>query len=103
MTRLEARILAMHCPKPRCHCEEFEEYLTDYLDGFLPAQVFHRWERHAVLCDDCTTCPEWSSARSRLGIVQNRTNLPFRPACMNGFCSMTIGTARAKAVEGLVR
>ena len=38
-------------------CEEFEEYLTDYLDGFLPAPLYHRWERHAALCAGCTELP----------------------------------------------
>jgi anti-sigma factor RsiW len=38
-------------------CEEFEEYLTDYLDGFLPAPLFHRWERHAAICERCTELP----------------------------------------------
>ena len=38
-------------------CEEFEECLTDYLDGFLPAHLYHRWERHAALCDRCTELP----------------------------------------------
>lgn len=57
LTRLEAKIIASTVPNSALHCEEFENYLTDYLDGFLPAQVFHRWERHAVLCDDCTDLP----------------------------------------------
>ena len=38
-------------------CEEFEEFLTDYLDGFLPAHLYHRWERHAALCERCTELP----------------------------------------------
>ena len=38
-------------------CEDFEGYLTDYLDGFLPAQTFHRWERHAALCTGCEDMP----------------------------------------------
>jgi hypothetical protein len=38
-------------------CDEFEEYLTDYLDGFLPAPLYHRWERHAALCHQCTELP----------------------------------------------
>jgi anti-sigma factor RsiW len=38
-------------------CEEFEECLTDYLDGFLPAPLYHRWERHAALCESCTELP----------------------------------------------
>jgi anti-sigma factor RsiW len=54
---LEARILQMTQPETAMCCEEFEELLTDYLDGFLPAAVFHRWERHAVLCPRCTNLP----------------------------------------------
>ena len=38
-------------------CEQFEEHLTDYLDGFLPAPLYHRWERHAALCERCTELP----------------------------------------------
>ena len=57
MTHLEARVLSMTMPETAMGCPEFEEYLTDYMDGFLPAQVFHRWERHAVLCNTCTDLP----------------------------------------------
>lgn len=54
---LEARILLQTVPEMAMTCEEFEEYLTDYLDGFLPAPLFHRWERHAALCEQCTELP----------------------------------------------
>src|ERR687884_1676176 len=54
---LEARILLRTAPETAMRCEEFEEYLTDYLDGFLPATLYHRWERHAALCDRCTELP----------------------------------------------
>src|SRR4026207_2528661 len=57
LTRLDAQILARTMPSAAIDCEEFEAYLTDYLDGFLPANVYHRWERHAVLCDECTDLP----------------------------------------------
>src|SRR3954447_14137293 len=57
LTRLEARILASTTPEASLSCDEFEDYLTDYLDGFLPAQVFHRWERHAILCSECSDLP----------------------------------------------
>jgi anti-sigma factor RsiW len=53
----EARILLQTVPDMAMTCEEFEEYLTDYLDGFLPAPLFHRWERHAALCAGCTELP----------------------------------------------
>jgi anti-sigma factor RsiW len=54
---LEARILISTIPEMAMTCEDFEEFLTDYLDGFLPAPLFHRWERHAVLCERCTELP----------------------------------------------
>src|SRR5918911_3283202 len=54
---LEARILLKTVPETAMTCEEFEEYLTDYLDGFLPAPLYHRWERHAALCERCSDLP----------------------------------------------
>jgi hypothetical protein len=39
------------------NCQDFEDFLTDYLDGFLPAPLYHRWERHAAICDRCTELP----------------------------------------------
>src|ERR687883_46982 len=54
---LEARILLKTAPETSMSCEEFEEFLTDYLDGFLPAPLYHRWERHAALCESCSDLP----------------------------------------------
>jgi anti-sigma factor RsiW len=54
---LEARILLKTAPETAMRCDEFEEHLTDYLDGFLPATLYHRWERHAALCDRCSDLP----------------------------------------------
>jgi anti-sigma factor RsiW len=54
---LEARILQKTVPESAMSCTDFEEFLTDYLDGFLPAHLYHRWERHAALCDQCTELP----------------------------------------------
>ncbi|MBC7930795.1 MAG: zf-HC2 domain-containing protein [Rubrivivax sp.] len=54
---LEARILLKTAPETSMTCEEFEQYLTDYLDGFLPATLYHRWERHAALCGGCSDLP----------------------------------------------
>ncbi|PWT82275.1 MAG: hypothetical protein C5B44_02410 [Acidobacteria bacterium] len=54
---LEARILQSTVPETGMSCQDFEDFLTDYLDGFLPAPLYHRWERHAVLCDRCTELP----------------------------------------------
>lgn len=54
---LEARILIKTMPQTTISCADFEEHLTDYLDGFLLAPLYHRWERHAALCADCSELP----------------------------------------------
>ena len=54
---LEARILLNTMPEAAITCSDFQEYLTDYLDGFLLAPLYHRWERHAALCVSCSELP----------------------------------------------
>jgi Putative zinc-finger len=54
---LEARILMSTMPETAMTCDDFEGLVTEYLDGFLPAPLYHRWERHAVLCERCTELP----------------------------------------------
>ncbi len=56
-TGLEARILLNTMPETAITCSDFEEHLTDYLDGFLVAPLYHRWERHAALCVSCNELP----------------------------------------------
>lgn len=57
MTKLDAKIITATAPETAMTCDDFESHLTDYLDGFLPASVFHRWERHAALCTGCEDMP----------------------------------------------
>src|SRR5438309_11195566 len=54
---LEAQILMKTAPQTAISCEEFEDHLTDYLDGVLLAPLYHRWERHAALCTNCSELP----------------------------------------------
>ncbi|HEV2904067.1 MAG TPA: anti-sigma factor [Pyrinomonadaceae bacterium] len=54
---LDARILMRTAPESTISCAQFEEHLTDYLDGFLLAPLYHRWERHAALCESCSELP----------------------------------------------
>jgi anti-sigma factor RsiW len=99
LTRLEAKILASTVPNSALHCEEFENHLTDYLDGFLPAQVFHRWERHAVLCDDCTDLPG-AVVRSIAAIVALKADeLPVPAGLHDRIMELTLGTARARSAR----
>ncbi len=36
-------------------CNGFEELITEFLDGFVPAQTYHRFEQHTEECDRCST------------------------------------------------
>lgn len=54
---LGARILLKTMPETAMACQDFEAHLTDYLDGFLSAPLYHRWERHAALCVNCSELP----------------------------------------------
>ena len=105
LTRLEAKILASTIPNSALHCEEFENYLTDYLDGFLPAKIFHRWERHAVLCDECTDLPG-AVVRSLAALVMYKAEeLPVPMGLHERILQATIGSslrvtpAKASAVQ----
>lgn len=98
-TRLEARILEMTMPQSLMACNDFEEHLTDYLDGFLPAAVFHRWERHAVLCEECTDLPG-AVVRSLAACVTYKLDeLPLPEGLHQKILWETIGTSRSAAVR----
>lgn len=99
MTRLEARILAMTMPETAIACHEFEEHLTDYFDGFLPATIFHRWERHAVLCEKCTDLPG-EVVRSIAACYSYKSEeLPLPEGLHSKILQATIGTEKAKSVR----
>jgi len=36
-------------------CRGFEELVTEFLDGFVPAPTYHRFEEHATQCDNCSS------------------------------------------------
>lgn len=99
LTRLEARILAVTTPETSLACEEFENHLTDYLDGFLPATVFHRWERHAVLCEKCTDLPGEVVRSIAACYSYKMDELPLPEGLHAKILHATIGTAKAKTVR----
>jgi hypothetical protein len=99
LSRLEARILASTMPEASLNCSEFEEYLTDYLDGFLPAKVFHRWERHAILCDDCSDLPG-AVVRSLAACVSYKLDeLPVPAGLHDRIMQETVGSRRHAVVK----
>jgi len=36
-------------------CLSFEELITEFLDGFVPAATYHRFEEHAAECNGCSS------------------------------------------------
>ncbi len=96
LTRLEARILEKTVPNVSLTCPDFEEYLTDYLDGFLPAQVFHRWERHAVLCDDCSDLPGLVVRSLAACVSYKLEEFPIPAGLHERILRETLGTERSR-------
>jgi anti-sigma factor RsiW len=99
MTHLEARILTMTAPETAMSCKNFEEHLTDYLDGFIPAALFHRWERHAVLCEKCTDLPGEVVRSIAACYTYKMEELPIPAGLHNKILQSTLGTTKAKAVR----
>ncbi|MEO8072822.1 MAG: zf-HC2 domain-containing protein [Acidobacteriota bacterium] len=99
MTHLEARILKMTTPEAAMACEQFEEHLTDYLDGFLPAPIFHRWERHAVLCDECTDLPGAVVRSIAACYTYKMEELPIPDGLNAKILQATIGTEKSQSVR----
>jgi len=99
MTPLEARILKMTMPESVMACDEFEKHLTDYLDGFLPAAVFHRWERHAVLCEKCTDLPGEVVRSIAACYTYKIEELPLPEGLHAKILQTTIGTTEAENVR----
>ena len=99
ITKLEARILSMTMPETAMACEDFEEHLTDYMDRFLPATVFHRWERHAVLCERCTDLPGEVVRSIAACYTYKMEELPLPEGLHAKILQSTIGTEQAKTVK----
>lgn len=99
MTSLEARILNVTMPEAAMTCDQFEEHLTDYLDGFLLAKIFHRWERHAVLCENCTNLPGEVVRSIAACYTYKVEELPLPEGLREKILESTIGTAEAATVR----
>jgi len=99
MTRLEARVLSMTMPETAMACEDFEGHLTDYLDGFLPASIFHRWERHAALCTSCEDLPGMVVRSIAACYTYKMDELAVPSGLHERILNLTLGTAQAEQVK----
>ena len=96
---LEAYILQETMPELAMNCEVFEESLTDYLDGFLPAPLYHRWERHAALCARCTELPGEVVRSIGACYTYIAEELPIPAGLNERILQATIGTIRAEEMR----
>ncbi len=99
---LEASILLHTAPETVMNCEEFEAYLTDYLDGFLPAALYHRWERHAALCHNCTNLPGDVVRSIGACYTYISDELPVPAGLHERILQATLGTTQAEEVRAPV-
>lgn len=99
ITRLEARVISMTMPETAMACDDFECSLTDYLDGFLPASAFHRWERHAALCTGCEDLPGMVVRSIAACYTYKMDELAVPAGLHERILNITIGTAEAKAIK----
>lgn len=51
---LEAALEAISIGHSVFGCNEFEALITEFLDGFVPAACYHRFEEHATICSGCS-------------------------------------------------
>lgn len=98
-TRLEARILNMTMPETAMSCGDFEESLTDYLDGFLVATQFHRWERHAMLCTNCSDLPGMVVRSIGACYTYKNEELPIPAGLHNKILQATLGTTNVHELK----
>ncbi|MFN0278589.1 MAG: anti-sigma factor family protein [Pyrinomonadaceae bacterium] len=98
VTRLEARVLSMTMPQTAMACEDFEGSLTDYLDGFLPAASFHRWERHAALCSQCEDLPGMVVRSIAACYTYKMEELTVPAGLHVRILNLTLGTAKVEEV-----
>ncbi|MCI0487709.1 MAG: zf-HC2 domain-containing protein [Blastocatellia bacterium] len=51
---LEAALLNIPAEQGPLDCYGFEELITEFLDGFVPARTYNLFETHAASCEDCS-------------------------------------------------
>ncbi len=102
-SELEAQILKQTIPDAVMSCEEFEDYLTDYLDGFLPAPLYHRWERHAALCENCTELPGQVVRSIGACYTYISEDWPVPAGLHERILQATLGTVEAELVQAPLR
>ena len=51
---LETALVAISRERADFECDSFRDLITEFLDGFVPASIYHQFEEHADVCDECS-------------------------------------------------
>lgn len=51
---LETALVAISRERADFECDSFQDLITEFLDGFVPASIYHQFEEHADVCDECS-------------------------------------------------
>ena len=51
---LEATLFMIPAEHTPLNCRDWEEVITEFLDGFVPATTYQRFEEHATACTGCS-------------------------------------------------
>lgn len=54
-SHLEIALFTIAADDKSSECLSFEEMITEFLDGFVPAAAYHRFEEHASACGKCSS------------------------------------------------
>jgi predicted anti-sigma-YlaC factor YlaD len=54
-SEFEATLMTIAQEPSSLACRAFEDLITEFLDGFVPAAAYHRFEEHASDCSDCSS------------------------------------------------
>jgi hypothetical protein len=97
---LLSRAIVIPALNPAMDCTRFSELVTEFLDGFLEASVYHAFEDHANACDDCSeVLAGVALAVSACHSVHFSEELEVPDALVARIMAETVGTSAARAAE----
>jgi hypothetical protein len=92
----------MTAPETAMACREFENHLTDYLDGFLARRAFSPLGTPRRFVRKCTDLPG-EVVRSIAACYTYKTEeLPFLPACTQKFCRRPLARTKRQRRSGIL-
>jgi anti-sigma factor RsiW len=97
---LLSRAIVIPALNPAMDCVRFNGLVTEFLDGFLEASVYHAFEDHATACDDCSeVLAGVALAVAACHSVHFSEELEVPDALVARIMAETVGTSASRAGE----